>query len=87
MAKRKLNAWIGAVRLTAMASHLSGGRLNVALLQEALRKELLNLLQACDGPKVYLKHFHMFLLEASRIEPYSNIDKTIILYLYLHIYI
>ncbi|XP_077288870.1 vacuolar protein sorting-associated protein 33A [Arctopsyche grandis] len=34
-----------------MASHLSGGRLNVALLQEALRKELLNLLQACDGPK------------------------------------
>ncbi|XP_013146836.1 PREDICTED: vacuolar protein sorting-associated protein 33A [Papilio polytes] len=37
---------------TKMNTHLSGGRLNVALLQETMRKELLNLLQLCEGPKV-----------------------------------
>ncbi|XP_068623474.1 vacuolar protein sorting-associated protein 33A [Battus philenor] len=37
---------------TKMSTHLSGGRLNVALLQESMRKELLNLLQLCEGPKV-----------------------------------
>lgn len=35
-----------------MNTHLSGGRLNVALVQETMRKELLNLLQQCEGPKV-----------------------------------
>lgn len=35
-----------------MSSHLSGGRLNVALVQEAMRKDFLNLLQLCEGPKV-----------------------------------
>lgn len=35
-----------------MSSHLSGGRLNISLLQECMRKELLNLLQLCEGPKV-----------------------------------
>ncbi|XP_041972042.1 vacuolar protein sorting-associated protein 33A [Aricia agestis] len=35
-----------------MSTHLSGGRLNVAFLHETMRKELLNLLQLCDGPKV-----------------------------------
>lgn len=35
-----------------MCTHLSGGRLNVAILQETLRKELLNLLQLCEGKKV-----------------------------------
>lgn len=37
---------------TKMSTHLSGGRLNVAILQETMRKELLNLLQQCEGPKV-----------------------------------
>ncbi|XP_026314252.1 vacuolar protein sorting-associated protein 33A [Hyposmocoma kahamanoa] len=35
-----------------MSTHLSGGRLNVALVQETMRKDLLNLLQLCEGPKV-----------------------------------
>lgn len=35
-----------------MSTHLSGDRLNVALVQETMRKELLNLLQQCEGPKV-----------------------------------
>ncbi|KAI8442176.1 hypothetical protein MSG28_005783 [Choristoneura fumiferana] len=35
-----------------MSSHLSGGRLNVALVQEAMRKDFLNLLQLCEGPKI-----------------------------------
>ncbi|XP_061722250.1 vacuolar protein sorting-associated protein 33A isoform X1 [Cydia pomonella] len=37
---------------TKMSSHLSGGRLNVALVQETMRKDLLNLLQMCEGPKI-----------------------------------
>ncbi|CAG4932947.1 unnamed protein product [Colias eurytheme] len=37
---------------TKMCTHLSGGRLNVAIIQETMRKELLNLLQLCEGPKV-----------------------------------
>lgn len=37
---------------TTMCTHLSGGRLNVAIIQETMRKELLNLLQLCEGPKV-----------------------------------
>ncbi|XP_072934409.1 vacuolar protein sorting-associated protein 33A-like [Epargyreus clarus] len=35
-----------------ICSHLSGGRLNVSLLQETMRKDFLNLLQQCEGPKV-----------------------------------
>jgi len=35
-----------------MASHLSGGKVNVAQVQELARKELLLLLGKCDGPKV-----------------------------------
>lgn len=37
---------------TKMSSHLSGGRLNVALVQETMRTELLNLLELYKGPKV-----------------------------------
>lgn len=37
-----------------MSTHLAGGRLNVAIVQETMRKELLNLLQLCEGPKVSL---------------------------------
>ncbi|XP_039752536.1 vacuolar protein sorting-associated protein 33A [Pararge aegeria] len=37
---------------TKMSTHLSGGRLNVAILHETMRKELLNLLQLCEGKKV-----------------------------------
>ncbi|CAH2093893.1 unnamed protein product [Euphydryas editha] len=37
---------------TKMCTHLAGGRLNVAILQETMRKELLNLLQMCEGKKV-----------------------------------
>lgn len=37
---------------TKMNNHLSSGRLNVALLQDTLRNELLNLLQILKGPKV-----------------------------------
>lgn len=40
-----------------MSTHLSGGRLNVALVQETMRKDLLNLLQLCEGPKVSF-NFH-----------------------------
>lgn len=40
------------MRETKMSSHLAGGRLNVALLQETMRTELLNLLQQYSGPKV-----------------------------------
>jgi len=35
-----------------MASHLSGGKVNVAQVQELARKELLLLLGKCDGSKV-----------------------------------
>jgi hypothetical protein len=35
-----------------MAAHLSGGKVNVALVQELARKELLRLLGKCDGTKV-----------------------------------
>ncbi|XP_063227243.1 vacuolar protein sorting-associated protein 33A isoform X2 [Bacillus rossius redtenbacheri] len=34
-----------------MASHLSGGKVNVALVQELAKKELLRLLTQCDGSK------------------------------------
>lgn len=43
---------------TKMSTHLSGGRLNVAILQETMRKELLNLLQQCEGPKVSIVIFY-----------------------------
>ncbi|CAD6239032.1 GSCOCG00008613001-RA-CDS [Cotesia congregata] len=33
------------------SSHLSGGRLNIGLLQEQARKQLLCLIEKCDGPK------------------------------------
>jgi hypothetical protein len=35
-----------------MASHLAGGKVNVAQVQELARKELLQLLEKCDGSKV-----------------------------------
>lgn len=34
------------------SSHLSSGRLNIGLIQEQARKQLLCLLEKCDGPKV-----------------------------------
>lgn len=40
------------MRDTKMSTHLAGGRLNVALVQETMRSELLNLLQLYKGPKV-----------------------------------
>lgn len=42
------------MRETKMSTHLSAGRLNVALLQDTLRNELLNLLQQLKGPKVII---------------------------------
>ena len=35
-----------------MAAHLSGGRLNIGLLREAARRELLSCLDKCPGSKV-----------------------------------
>lgn len=35
-----------------MSSHLIGGKINVAQVQELARKELLQLLERCDGTKV-----------------------------------
>lgn len=37
-----------------MSTHLSGGRLNVALVQETMRTEFLDLLEQIKGPKVNL---------------------------------
>ncbi|XP_063978837.1 vacuolar protein sorting-associated protein 33A [Diachasmimorpha longicaudata] len=33
------------------SAHLSSGRLNIGLLQEQTRKQLVNLIERCDGPK------------------------------------
>ncbi|XP_011311301.1 vacuolar protein sorting-associated protein 33A [Fopius arisanus] len=33
------------------STHLSSGRLNIGLLQEQTRKQLVNLIERCDGPK------------------------------------
>lgn len=35
-----------------MSSYLTGGRVNVGLLQESAAKNLISLLDKCDGPKV-----------------------------------
>lgn len=35
-----------------MAAHLSGGRVNIGLIREAARRELLNCLDKCPGSKV-----------------------------------
>uniref|UniRef100_T1I6S3 Uncharacterized protein n=1 Tax=Rhodnius prolixus TaxID=13249 RepID=T1I6S3_RHOPR len=35
-----------------MTNHLAGGKVNISLLQEHLRKELLQLIDKCDGPKI-----------------------------------
>lgn len=48
-----------------MCTHLSGGRLNVAILQETLRKELLNLLQLCEGKKVTTNLYSILIMELS----------------------
>lgn len=48
-----------------MCTHLSGGRLNVAILQETLRKELLNLLQLCEGKKVTTNLYSIFIMKLS----------------------
>ena len=34
------------------SAHLSGGRINIGLIQEQARKTLLCLLEKCDGTKV-----------------------------------
>lgn len=35
-----------------MSNYLTGGRVNVSLLQESAAKDLICLLDMCDGPKV-----------------------------------
>ena len=41
-----------------MAAHLSGGRVNIGLIREAARRELLNCLDKCPGSKVrYIKSY------------------------------
>lgn len=35
-----------------MSTHLTRGKLNIGLIQEQARKELLDLLDRCDGSKV-----------------------------------
>lgn len=35
-----------------MSNYLAGGRVNVSLLQESAAKDLICLLDKCDGPKV-----------------------------------
>lgn len=35
-----------------MSKNLSGGKVNIALLQDHLRKELLQIIDQCDGYKV-----------------------------------
>ena len=42
-----------------MAAHLSGGRVNIGLLREAARKELLNCLDKCPGSKVRYINFYL----------------------------
>lgn len=39
-----------------MFPHLYGFRVNISLFQEAASKELLEILDKCDGPKVCLIH-------------------------------
>lgn len=59
-----------------MSTHLSGGRLNVALVQETMRKDLLNLLQLCEGPKVSFL-FTILTLNILIIQPLcSEYNKT-----------
>lgn len=49
-----------------MSTHLSKGKLNIGLVQERARKELLDLIDKCEGSKVLLSpkkliknlHFH-----------------------------
>jgi len=36
-----------------MFPHLSGWRVNISLLQEQASKELLDILEKCEGTKVY----------------------------------
>lgn len=35
-----------------MSNYLTGGRVNIGLLQESATKDLICLLDKCDGPKV-----------------------------------
>ena len=42
-----------------MAAHLSGGRVNIGLLREAARRELLNCLDKCPGSKVRYIMLHL----------------------------
>lgn len=51
------------------SAHLSTGRLNVGIIQEQARKQLLCLLEKCDGTKVltvtfihFLDYVHLILL-------------------------
>lgn len=41
-------------------AYLTGGRLNVRLIQEQARKQLLCLLEKCDGPKVLRYNANLF---------------------------
>lgn len=54
------------MRETKISTHLSGGRLNVALVQETMRTELLNLLQLYIGPKVSIKYTYFDLFSLSK---------------------
>lgn len=38
--------------LSQMTNHLTGGKVNLAILQESIRSELLTLVDRCDGSKV-----------------------------------
>lgn len=44
-----------------MSSHLTRGKLNIGLVQEKARKELLDLLDKCDGTKVNMIIFSLYL--------------------------
>lgn len=51
-----------------MSTHLTRGKLNIGLVQEQARKELLDLLDTCDGSKVeihLLLNFSSLLLQFS----------------------
>lgn len=39
-----------------MSSYLAGGRVNVGLLQETAAKDLISLLDKCEGPKVNVQN-------------------------------
>lgn len=45
-----------------MSNYLTGGRVNISLLQESAARDLISLLDKCDGPKVNaVKCFNYFI--------------------------